>query len=189
MNKIYQKSFSGDKNAGFTLIELLVVVLIIGILAAVALPQYEKAVRKSRTANTFTLLRAVKNAEEQYFLANGEYTLDFDALDVSLPSSCQISGQTAKCTINGMEVRISLSMVNFSNPTYYAVVATENDNPWLRWQWQLDRSSITPGRRICFPRKSEAEKGIQQCQAWGGVACGAYSGWYPDAEQAYCLPD
>ena len=67
---------------GFTLIELLVVVLIIGILAAVALPQYEKAVIKSRMAQVLPYLKAVKNAEEVYYLANGEYTDDMENLSV-----------------------------------------------------------------------------------------------------------
>ena len=66
----------------FTIIELLVVVLIIGILAAIALPQYQKAVTRSRFANLMPLTRAIQEAEERYYLANNTYTASFDDLDI-----------------------------------------------------------------------------------------------------------
>ena len=59
------------KNQAFTLIELLVVVLIIGILAAVALPQYQKAVIKSRVGEVKTMFTAIHNGVELCLLANG----------------------------------------------------------------------------------------------------------------------
>ncbi|MBO7237859.1 MAG: prepilin-type N-terminal cleavage/methylation domain-containing protein [Elusimicrobiaceae bacterium] len=69
----------------FTLIELLVVVLIIGILAAIALPQYQKAVMRSRYATLKNLTRSIAEAEEIYYLANNKYSLDFAELDVQMP--------------------------------------------------------------------------------------------------------
>ena len=70
---------------GFTLIELLVVVLIIGILAAVALPQYQKAVERSRAAQALTLLKSISQAAQTYHLANGVWPTKFEELDVEIP--------------------------------------------------------------------------------------------------------
>ena len=59
------------KTRGFTLIELLVVVLIIGILSAVALPQYTKAVEKARAAEAVLMVRDLSQAADAYLLASG----------------------------------------------------------------------------------------------------------------------
>ena len=67
---------------GFTLIELLVVVLIIGILAAIAMPQYKKAVWKSRTAELQTLTKSLVTAQQLYYLQNNTRPESFDVLDL-----------------------------------------------------------------------------------------------------------
>ena len=110
MHKNYQKIFPGHKNAGFTLIVLLVVVLIIGILAAVALPQYEKAVAKSRIAEAQNLLNAIMKAEAVYMLANpGMVPYTFSELDIDLP--CELKEENedyyATYVCNNWEVTLN----------------------------------------------------------------------------------
>ena len=70
----------------FTLIELLVVVLIIGILAAVAVPQYKWAVEKARAAEAMTLTKAIADANRIYYMANGSYG-DYTDLAVDIPGT------------------------------------------------------------------------------------------------------
>ena len=86
-----QQPLSNTIMNGFTLIELLVVVLIIGILAAIALPQYQKAVVKARFAEAITTLKTIKQAQDLCELREGEFCGDIASLDITLPGKVSTS--------------------------------------------------------------------------------------------------
>ena len=71
------------KSKAFTLIELLVVVLIIGILAAIAVPQYQKSVWRSKAKGMLFNLKSLHEAMQVYYLANGSYPTKLSDLDIT----------------------------------------------------------------------------------------------------------
>jgi prepilin-type N-terminal cleavage/methylation domain-containing protein len=79
---------------GFTLIELLIVVVIIGILAAIAIPKFQSTKGKANAATLKSDLRNLATAQVAYFYTNLTYTSSLPALNVSLSTGVTITWGT-----------------------------------------------------------------------------------------------
>ena len=134
--------------AAFTLIELLVVVLIIGILAAVAVPQYQKAVGKSRIAEVRTVVPTLLQAARLYYLETGNHPMSETELSIDHPQSNNWDYFLDECvSMNGklgcyIEVYgknfLSGITITFTEREYYEAEGEDRPSTWHCCDWNRE---------------------------------------------------
>ena len=168
---------------GFTLIELLVVVLIIGILAAIALPQYQKAVTKAHMAKMRTMLEEVVRAGKLYYLRTGEYPTSFDDLDINLSlehvgtPSCGSNLNHKKDAMGGEGFEISLadnSLTKYNYVSAYFTTGKYKCRGWI-YYWKYPPNSALENYTFCAEHYYKRACG-SGCEA--GILCNKiHGGW------------
>ncbi|MBO5910669.1 MAG: prepilin-type N-terminal cleavage/methylation domain-containing protein [Elusimicrobiaceae bacterium] len=179
------QNYHAGLNKGFTLIELLVVVLIIGILAAVAVSQYQKAVVKSRFATLKQLIQSIANAQEVYYVANGDYASKFEELDITPPSPLRIEDDDSRYIFNWGYCKLSKTNVFCRNQAYEQIGTTENVDPTIYMQIYYKHSDVNnpsiglyPGAMRCLVEDTTDSNSVQDqiCKQETGLQIPTQSG-------------
>ena len=139
---------------GFTLLELLVVVLIIGILASIALPQYRLVTYKAKYTQMVNMVRALGNAEEQYYLEHNSYTDNLDDLSVSLPDGLEVGAE-------GRYFIGDCGLLLDPNKKYVSCILFKGDKRVAAYTYYYN------GQTRCVTYAANKELGKKICESFG----------------------
>ncbi len=144
---------------GFTLIELLVVVIIVAILAAIALPQYQLAINKVRYISMMETVNAAKRSQELYYLTHGSYATSFDDLKADLPGNCSGSPLHYNCGNFALYLE-----------SPFCVYALLNKEPRVTYVFYYNHAAHNnKGRKYCGTKhSSQPERARKLCRSVTG---------------------
>ena len=155
-----------DNKRGFTLIELLVVVLIIGILAAIALPQYTKTVEKARFAEAVMAVEEIARAQEIYKMANGNYTRDINELDISYGGADTTYGGSIAAKEGKYFVFTASNSIGDQD---MKALATRKSGTWTGgFPTKYSLFILVGGRRLCTLYAGATDQEAALCKEWSG---------------------
>ena len=157
---------------GFTLIELLVVVLIIGILSAVALPQYTKAVNKSRFTEVQVNFSTMIKTAQLYLMANGIPALGESTVYLSGTDGVGDIKISGKETSTGVDTKLGTYYLFCSYTSCMAqFINTSGSNKWFDGFIYIDMFNHSPWRIYVQTNNPDNKKMV--CQWWNNGGFGS----------------
>ena len=137
---------------GFTLLEVLVVVVIIATLASIAVPQYQKAVYKSRFRTLMSIARGINQGNEDFYLTNGHYATDISSL-----------------MITGANEYPDGTSIQLATDDKYSYVLVKRDNLNNNYVMYQARSNQYPSNIHCEAKKDDSKAAWLCAEALGGI--------------------
>ena len=117
---------------GFTLLEVLIVVIIIGILAAIALPQYITTIEKARSGEAVANIGSIRTSIDRYWYQNASINEDLDYLDIDNPNNVanKLYSYTIDAAVTDASTRVYTITATRTAPsgTIYTVEWVQEDN-------------------------------------------------------------
>lgn len=165
--------------AAFTLVELVIVVLIVGVLTAMAVPQFQVAVASTRLATVINVTRALKDAQERRLMRFGHYSDSLAGLGYSLPVDCVDQGggqaicEKTKYDVGHMDVIGDVAGFTDINGylMYYAFPTEQPDKANQTECLALENNRIA----------------ASVCEGYGGEKVGTHTSWVGTFDR-YSIP-
>ncbi len=165
--KLLHRKHSRKSSEGFTLIELLVVIIIIGILAAIALPSYLNQSAKAKQSEAKLYIGLLNRSQQTYFFENQQFANTFDLLSLGISqSSTNYTYNTSAVTVVALTYSLNTAVANFTNLKSHAgLVISKGDTGSL--SVLCEASSPPNGGGTVIPDINNAFKpiasGVPEC--------------------------